>query len=266
MYGVVVGHGLSVKMLAVVFVVNAGSVDTCDCANRRRGGEMMLESMPAFSAMSDYDLQAAEQAAREQAAAREAEEVRAYTEKHLACPGRFTLDNFHPNPDARAHLGDGVTDLRTAMAALLAGRSGIIIGPTNTGKSHLACAIARASGKRAMRLKDFDFAPLCEINKYRRSEEYQALLDEAKKCELLILDDFGKNECQRGDGPTYYGNIVMGIIDARAEQHRQTIATTRYCNGDLLEQRLSEDLLRRIKQVEGSNKTHVLIFLGGSEK
>lgn len=213
--------------------------------------------------LSDADLQAAEQAAREQAAAREAEEARVYTEKHLAAPARFTLENYRTAPAARAEISGGVADVRTAIAAFIAGRSGIIIGPTNTGKSHLACAIARESGKRAMRLKDFDFYPMCEINKYRRSEEYQALLDEAKKCDLLILDDFGKNECQRGDGPTYYGNIILGIIDARAEQHRQTIATTRYCNGKLLEDRVSEDLIRRINQVEGDNKTHVMIFLGG---
>ena len=226
---------------------------------------MTLETMPVFSALSDADLQAAEQAAREQAAAREAEEARAYTEKHLAAPARFVLEKYKLDLSAKAEIGGKLTNISTAISALCNGRSGIIIGPTNTGKSHLACAVARASRKRAMRLKDFDFAPLCEINKYRRSEEYQALLDEAKKCDLLILDDFGKNECQRGDGPTYYGNIILGIIDARAEQHRQTIATTRYCNGDLLAQRLSEDLLRRIKQVEGSNKTHVLIFLGGAD-
>lgn len=225
----------------------------------------MLETMPVFSALSDTDLQAAEQAAREQAAAREAEEARAYTEKHLAAPAWFILDRWRTVSGSRAEISGGVADLNTAITALVSGRSGIIIGPTNTGKSHLACAIAWATGKRAMRLKDFDFAPLCEINKYRRSDEYQALLDEAKKCELLILDDFGKNECQRGDGPTYYGNIILGIIDARAEAHRQTIATTRYCNGELLEQRMSEDLLRRIKQVEGDTKTHVLIFLGGGE-
>jgi DNA replication protein DnaC len=235
-------------------------------------GEGMMESVATGwvwqspPPLSDADLQAAEQAAREQAAAREAEEARAYTEKHLSAPAWFILDRWRAVSGSRAEISGGVADVRTAISALVSGRSGIIIGPTNTGKSHLACAIARATGKRAMRLKDFDFAPLCEINKYRRSDEYQALLDEAKKCELLILDDFGKNECQRGDGPTYYGNIILGIIDARAEAHRQTIATTRYCNGGLLEQRMSEDLLRRIKQVEGETKTHVLIFLGGTEK
>lgn len=213
--------------------------------------------------LSDADLQAAEQAEREKEAARVAEEAREYTEKHLAAPAWFVLGKYRLDLSAKAEVGGKPTNISTAISSFCNGRSGIIIGPTNTGKSHLACAIARASGKRAMRLKDFDFAPLCEINKYRRSEEYQDLLDNATRCELLILDDFGKNECQRGDGPTYYGNIILGIIDARAEAHRQTIATTRYCNGGLLEQRMSEDLLRRIKQVEGDTKTHVLIFLGG---
>lgn len=213
--------------------------------------------------MTEQELQEREAEARKRDEIREAAAVREYTEKHLACPPWFTIDRWSAPGKAYGMLGDFPADILSSINEMVIGRSGIIIGPTNTGKSHLACAIARASGKRSMRIKDFAFAPLCEVHKYRRSDEFQEMLDEATKCELLILDDFGKNECQRGDGPTYYGNIILGIVDARAENHRQTIATTRYCNGDLLESRVSEDLIRRINQVEGSKKTHVMIFLDG---
>ena len=216
-----------------------------------------------FDIVTEDQLKAIEQLQSEKAAAQILEDNREYTEKYLRAPCRFILDNFIYKPGQYAKIGDLEVSIDEGISAMISGKSGFIVGPGNTGKSFLAVAIARERKKRALRLKDFWFAIFAEVNKYRHSESYKNIVDNAGSCDTLIIDDIGKNECQRGEGPTHYGNVILSIVDDRAENNKQTIATTRYCDEEVLKSRLSDDLIRRINQTESKEKNHVSIILGG---
>lgn len=193
-------------------------------------------------------------------------EITRINEKWLNAPDWFTVKNLKLDGFI-CWIGEELVSISRAIEALKAGANGIIAGSTNSGKSHLAVAIARhiqQQGKKVSRLKDFDFSPLCDVNRYRESPRYKEVLERARDVDLLILDDYGKVQFHREGKLTYYGCIVFGIADSRAEERKQTILTSRYAPTSAdkkeLERILGDDFLRRIKRQESGVNECVTII------
>jgi DNA replication protein DnaC len=212
------------------------------------------------------DVAAAADAEREAAVnARILADITDKNEEGLHAPDWWTIDNYKLS--GKFWVAGVQVEPMLAVEALLDGAPGVIAGGTNTGKSHLAVAIARGkAGRTAARIKDFALAIQAEVNRYRPSEGYTDMIELAKRVECLVFDDIGKNLCHANGATTYYGNVVFDIMDARAEKRLQTIVTTRFVNQDLLTDRLGEDLYRRIKGTEGGVARHVAVLLGEAGK
>ena len=187
-------------------------------------------------------------------------DIEDYTARHAKASQHFTLANFRQDCAVKVCEIDGrPADLRAAISALLAGKSGLILGATRAGKSHLGIAIARECGRKAMRLKDFELATLYDVNRFRPSIEYKRAIERTHDCDLLIYDDIGKNACVHGPAITALGNLVFGIFDHRIEHGKQTIVTSRILDRKALSAQLGEDLLCRIEQRDNAGVSSVLI-------
>ena len=181
-------------------------------------------------------------------------------DKALGCPKWWTAGSF----DAARW---------PAAAQVLAGdekRNILFAAPTNCGKSHAACALARldaAAGKTLYRLREHSFYPLWDQSRYRESEGFKDAVTRAKRADVLVYDDLGKVEIVRGNGfaLTPFGCVLFDIFDERAERRLRNIVTTRYPGWKELESVVGGDFLRRVLQIEANDKSrgHIVTMCNG---
>lgn len=68
----------------------------------------------------------------------------------------------------------------------------LVTGPTGTGKTFLACALAQAACRQGLSCRYFRLARLLEELALARADgSYPKLMDRLQKTRLLLLDDFG---------------------------------------------------------------------------
>jgi DNA replication protein DnaC len=116
------------------------------------------------------------------------------------------------------------------MSADIGGTRGLVLfGPTGTGKSHLAAAIAQerlAKGREAI----FVIVPelLDDLRLSIKSGESTELLELVKNAELLVLDDLGTEKIT-----SWVSEKLYVIIAARAG--KQTVVTANYGPDELVD-------------------------------
>ena len=172
------------------------------------------------------------------------------TRKNLGIPAWWTVDNFEEArwPEMASWLVSGDTK-----------RNLLIVGPTNMGKSHAACALAmRAASERELsvyRLREHAFYPLWDQARYHESDMFRDVVAKAKRADILVYDDLGKVEITKGTeyALTPFGCVLFDIFDERAERRKVNYVTTRYPSFDFLKKAVGEDFIRRVLQREGDD-------------
>lgn len=195
-------------------------------------------------------------------------------ERDFAAPSRWTWDNFDASASPK------VAD---AMAAMREGKrfSLLLHGETNSGKSHAVCAMARyLAGEIAdpsvpedfqrymtiFRMKEPEFAPLWDTQRYRRNEEFEAIVERAKKADVLVYEDMGKVEISKnGYAFTPFGCVVFSIFDERAEARKINLVTSVYEDFEALQYAVGIDTIRRVVQKEADKCRAFVIKMGARE-
>lgn len=220
-----------------------------------------------FQAIDDATLAASIAEIEKSAAGKRLADIAADKLEWVKPQDHFSLDAFRPH--GRAWIAGKPCAIPEAINAMIAGAPGLIAGETNTGKSHLAVAIAvHCTNRRAIRIKDFDLYLAFDLHRFRHTDHYEEMLDRAGRYDILIFDDAGKNACAVEGRSTAYGNLVYSIMDKRAESRKQTIITTRFTNIDKngpFYSVMGADLVRRMLLVEGDKIKHVSILLEDSK-
>lgn len=126
----------------------------------------------------------------------------------------------------------------------------VFIGPTGTGKSHLAAAIYNELRKHE---KTSVFITVPELlDRIRATYRTQAtenedeILAAIKKCDLLVLDDIGA-ERHRGEDD-WATEKLFTIFDTRYRQYLPVIGTTN-CQPDELEEKLGIRTMSRVREI-----------------
>ena len=190
-------------------------------------------------------IMAERQAAADAARAAEAIDKARRVFAALDIPDRWTLDTFDAaNFPAFQDVADAV---RTGD------RSAILSGPTRSGKSHGAAALARMAaqaGRIVYRIEEPNLARLFAQYRGTRSSPLDEIFDRMTRADLLVYDDVGKSEIARGLALSDFGAFVFAAFDKRAEHRRRNIATTRYQTPAALAEAIGADMVRRILQDE----------------
>jgi DNA replication protein DnaC len=104
---------------------------------------------------------------------------------------------------------------------LHAGENVVLIGGQGTGKTHLAIALGIQACHDGKRVRFFTVADLVhQLIEARDEKQLLKYQQQLSKCELLILDELGRIECNR-DG----ANLLFQVIGARYERS-STIITS----------------------------------------
>ncbi len=180
-------------------------------------------------------------------------------------PKWWTAANWKNDPDTKGTIPYG--DLKRYMVALAAGtqepKNVILMGPTDSGKSHAAVAIGRVFAGKGMtvhRIAEPELADHYHTHKYRRAELLAQRKQELVQAGVLIWDDLGKIQLANGRMLTEFGSYVFSIFDARAERRRLNIVTTRYETFEDLAEVIGSDMIRRVRQNENMDKSRSAVF------
>ncbi len=171
---------------------------------------------------------------------REAEAQRERIEKQLADSGmkkRFLarrFENFVTDIPGRKNAYRTAKEYADNFEAHNANGDGLYIeGTFGTGKTHLAAAIAIQlieQGHSVIFKTSDDLLRDIKATLDDNGKEEQKVLDRLKRCELLVIDDIGKEQATDWSTAQLYA-----IINDRYECQRPVIITTNFNENDLIE-------------------------------
>lgn len=192
-------------------------------------------------AKAKWDAQDAEERRLAEEEQRRQEELnrRKRVENALARSGmkkRFlarTFANFQTDTPGRAKAHRTAKEYADNFTAHLANGDGLYIeGTFGTGKTHLAAAIAiqlMEQGRNVIFKTADDLLRGIKATFDDTGREEQKVLDRLKTCELLVIDDIGKEQATDWSTAQLYA-----IINDRYECQRPLIITTNFNENDLI--------------------------------
>lgn len=128
-----------------------------------------------------------------------------------AIPSRFSECHM-------TDLDDKVREVLEAYVDAPAARNLVLLGPTGTGKTHAAAAVARALHAQGWEL---DFVPVVELLDELRPGGREGALENYASATLLLLDDLG------AERPTdWTGERMYALVNRRWLEERPTLVTS----------------------------------------
>lgn len=125
----------------------------------------------------------------------------------------------------------------------------ILIGPVGTGKSHLAAATFNAlkESKACIFVNVPELLERIRASYSSKSNESEEdIINAVKRCDVLILDDFGA-ERHKGDDD-WATEKLFTIIDFRYRNMRPIFGTTN-CTPDSLEDKIGPRIMSRLREI-----------------
>lgn len=147
----------------------------------------------------------------------EAMDRRRYLPKAVSVPARF--ERSAPKADV------------SKLVATIKGGSGIYLhGGNGTGKTTAAYAVASRLAGEGWRV---EITTLSQIKSdlhdtYSTAETQQALFSRLTRCDLLVLDDVGKEVPSESTG-----ELLYRIVNERYERRRNVVITSNFSRGEL---------------------------------
>lgn len=160
----------------------------------------------------------------------------------------FTFDKF-----------DGIlnfTALQKARAFDPSRHNLFLYGPTGTGKTHLACALAREQLEHGMDVEFYKVPALMrEFRRRMEPDEEEALLKQLIKAPVLVIDDLGV-----GKATEYVIEKLHEVIDGRQNEYRHGLVLTSNLslNGiaETFKDRIADRLNGMCEQVKMEGDSH----------
>ena len=146
-------------------------------------------------------------------------------------------------------------------ADVIAGRSLYITGPYGSGKTHLACALAKAviDAGQSVRFENSKRL-ITEIQGTYDGKRTDAL-DRAYGCRVLVLDDLGKEQ------PTEYSiSMLYEVIDTRYAAGKPIVVTTNFERDELLSRLARRDAATAEAIVSRLCDNVSVLRMGGSDR
>lgn len=201
--------------------------ERCDCPD-------------AVKYWAEYDAEV-ERKKQEEAAARERKRHKAAVEKLLSQSGickRFqqrTFETFKQDTAGRKRAYEVAKDYADSFDKALETGEGLYIeGTFGTGKTHLAAAIGMfLTEKEYSVVMKTSFDLFEEIKKSFDGENgttEHKVMEAYKKCDLLIIDDLGKEQCT-----DWSMSVLYSIVNYRYEAMKPIVITTNFNNDDLIQ-------------------------------
>lgn len=157
-----------------------------------------------------------------------------------------TFDNFHEFPENSASFKEAKEFINKAQSNETRGKGLLIIGPVGTGKSHLGAAIFNCLSEK----KTCIFANVPELlEKIRdslKTGESEEIINEVKRCEVLIFDDLGAERHKHQDD--WATEKLFTIVDYRYRNLLPIVATTN-CKPDVLEDKIGYRIMSRLREI-----------------
>ena len=146
-------------------------------------------------------------------------------------------------------------------ADVMAGRSLYITGPYGSGKTHLACSIAKAAIDAGQSVRFENSKRLITEIQGTYGGKRTDALERAYGCRVLVLDDLGKEQ------PTEYSIAMLyEVIDARYAAGKPIVVTTNFERDELLSRLARRDAATAEAIVSRLCDNVAVLRMGGGDR
>ena len=144
---------------------------------------------------------------------------RLITQAHLEANKTLEHFDFSFNPSIKPQQ---IRELSTCRF-IEKGENILFVGPTGTGKTHLAKALAHSACRQHMKVEFFNFRDFFSmLNKADLNNRLDKVLNSVIKTDLIIIDDFAFKKLDQRSAEYFYA-----IVDARYQQKSTIITSNR---------------------------------------
>jgi DNA replication protein DnaC len=115
-------------------------------------------------------------------------------------------------------------------------------GACGVGKTHMACAAARRSSERALRVIIQPSGQLSRKTRMKDPSDEQSIIDELVNADVLVVDDLGA-----GATTAYWCQLIQEILDRRSAADRAgLLVTSKYSLGALADKLQDDSISSRL--------------------
>lgn len=156
---------------------------------------------------------------------------------------------------------DAACDMGGNERDVLDGRSLYITGPNGAGKTYYACSVARCAVDNGRTVYFTSSVALIQAIRETYDGIRNGVLDRAYGCDVLVLDDLGK------ENPTRNAlEVLFMLVDQRYADRKPTVITSNFSRGELADRWDSVDASVSASIVSRLCEDSNLVVLNGRDR